>query len=351
MLVEHERRQRLGALDEQPVGDPLEPVAEPVGLQLRPASGERADRVVRDQLAHRTGRARARSSRSRAASTWRTRGAIRSRRPSTPGGPGVARRRGTRRRRRRAPRTRRDARPVGARVAQVDQPLGERVGRRARGPATSSSGGIGAERGDQALHRGERGRDHHERARSPRAADGSRRRGGRRSRGSGRCPRTAAPPTRAAAPTRSAPRYAAISAASASASCGPGDDRQDGRVQRAGEPAITASCARLGVRHDRPGALQQEPLERLRRDQRLRALPPSPTVPPFDPDSTNRPRRVAAGPPRPVYRADLRDGTAAGRPRSVSSSPQHLRIAVRLFDDADDRVSRGARSRSGSAVR
>ena len=139
----------------RPSADPLQPVAEAIRLQLRAAPGERADRVVRDQLAH--GRhEHARDLRGRElGATVRTRAATRPRRPSTPGGPDAARRRGTRRPRRRAPRTRPGARP-GRPARSRGRPAARRA-RRARGsrPATSSSGGIGAERGDQALHRRE----------------------------------------------------------------------------------------------------------------------------------------------------------------------------------------------------
>ncbi len=50
--VEHERGERLGALDEQTVRHALQTVAEPLGLELRAAPGQRSDLVVRDQLAH-----------------------------------------------------------------------------------------------------------------------------------------------------------------------------------------------------------------------------------------------------------------------------------------------------------
>ena len=197
-VVEHERRQRLGALDEQPVGHALQPVAEPVAPAAAPgvrrARGSRRPGSARAP----TGRARARSWRSRAASTWRTRGAIRSPRPSTPGGPDAARRRGTRRRRRRAPRTRRDAR--SDRLARSPgRPAGRRARRGpARGPRPARAAGRRRAWGSGPASRRARARPPRTHP-SPRAAGGSRRRGGRRSRGSGRCPRTAAPPTRAAA--------------------------------------------------------------------------------------------------------------------------------------------------------
>ena len=101
-------------------------------------------------------------------------------------------------------------------------------------------------------------------------------------------------------PTRSAPRYAAISAASASASWGPGDDGQDracpsrGRARRSPRPGPPRRAPRSAGRAP-AGAARTAPTRST-----PRALPPSPTpcLLRSDPDNTNRPRRVAAGPPR-----------------------------------------------------
>ena len=97
------------------------------------------------------------------------------------------------------------------------------------------------------------------------------------------------------------PRNASRSAASASASRGPGATAMTGGSSAVATAAATKSSPGLGPRHDRPGALQQEPLERLRGDQRLHELPQSDIRIP--PDNTNSPGREATGRSEAVYGA------------------------------------------------
>ena len=249
-VVEHERRQRLGALDEQPVGDPLEPVAEPVGLQLRPASGERADRVVRDQLAHRRdeharrlGGRELRRRRELAERLDLLAPVLEADRAARVAGEDVD-----------------DAAAhrelaamldqIGSRVAQVDQPVGERVG-------GELQAGDELERRDRRRAWGSGPASPRARARPPRthpsppAADGSRRRGGRRSRGWARCPRTAAPPTRGAIRRVRRPGTRRSRRRAPPPRAGPGDTARMGVSIARASPAITASspasaCASIG---------------------------------------------------------------------------------------------------------
>ena len=138
--VEQERRRGLHPLGMQTVRDPLQEIGEPVGLANRLGSGSCPDVAVRDQLPDRARPPRGPDARSRAASTRRTRGATRSRRPSTPGAPAGARRPGRRRARRRGRRTRRGARRRrrgDTRARRAVRPA-RRAGVRAQRPARSA---------------------------------------------------------------------------------------------------------------------------------------------------------------------------------------------------------------------
>ncbi len=128
-------------------------------------------------------------------------------------------------------------------------------------------------------------------------------------------------------PTRSAPRYAAISAASASASWGPGDTARIGVSIARARPAITAStpasaCASIGrARSSRSRSNGSDAIN-------APSASSKPNDPPFDPDSTNRPRRVAAGPPqgslptRLRVRARARERVTASRTAKGRSPPR-----------------------------
>ncbi len=215
---------------------------------------------------------------------------------------------------------------VGPRVAQVDQPVGERVGRKlAAGNQLERRDG--AERGDQALHRRQHGRDDDERtARAAEPMNGVGAPG--RDLGGGadalvreRFPRRQERDT-VGAEVGGRLRGELLRLV------GTGSDDQDRRVQRARQTRDDGVLARLRVRQDGPGTLQQEPFERLGRDERLqRAFQGHPTL--HSISFANRsgqheqasPLRDGAS-PREVYRrAALRGYCSEPCIRSAAPSP------------------------------
>ena len=301
--IEDERSERLGALDEQAVRHALQAVPEALRLQLRAAPGERADLVVRDQLADgrhehardlRRGELRGRCELAERLDLFAP--VLQADRASRVAGEHVD-----------------HAAPhrelasmldqVRARVPEVDQPIGERVGREAE-TGHQLQRRDGAERGDQALHRREGRGDDDERA-----------------------ARRAEPVDRVGAPGRDLgggpdalvrerlPRREERHAVVAQVGGRLGGERlrfvrtgghgQDRHVQRARQPGDDGVLPRPRVRGDRPGALEQEPLERLRADQRLQAPVPDSSHAPSDRVTNRSGQHEQASP--------LRDGAIRGR--------------------------------------
>ena len=312
--IEQERRVRLGALDEQPIADPLQRVAEPIALELGATGRERTERVVGDQLAHR----RREHPRDLRGGELRGRGELPERfdlvaqvlEPD------------------RAPRVAREhvhhpsangelaavLDDVRTGVAELDQAFRQRVGRQIVSDDELERWDR-TERRDQAVHRREHRGDEQERpARLPQPVD-------RVGPAGGDLRRRADAFVRQRLPRR---QECDASLAEVGRPAGgerlrlarTGCDREDGCVERTRQPGDDRVRACVGVRDDRTGALEQEPLERLGRDQRIETLLQA-HVPSTadDPDSTNRPRRVAAGPPPGVYRAgeDLEQVARHGR--------------------------------------
>ena len=170
---------------------------------------------------------------------------------------------------------------VGPRVAELDEPLGQVVGREL--PAGHQlQRRDRAQRGDDALHRGERGRDQHER--SPRGAEpveGVGPSGRDLGRGRDLLVRQGFP--RRQHGDAVVPEEGGDVVLERFGFPGSGRHGEHRRLERRGDAGDHEVLTRLGPREDRPGAFEQHPLERFGGDQvsedLLQAHPMLPATP------------------------------------------------------------------------
>ncbi len=202
-VLEQERRERLGALDEQPVGQALQLIREPVGVLVRHLGGARAQGVVGDQLPD----GRHVDERHLLGGELAGRGELAQRLDLV--APVLQADRPARRAREDIDHAAAHGElpamfdDVGARVPEVHQPVGERVGRELHaGHQLERGRGARGSGSPPASPRG-RGRPARTGPGHPGAGAGPRP-GARRPPAPARCPRTAGPPTAAGA--RPAPR-------------------------------------------------------------------------------------------------------------------------------------------------
>ena len=280
-LVEQQRRQRFRTFHEQSVRQSLEPVGEPVRVLLCALERPGAQGVVGDQLSDGRhvdrgdllgGQLRGRDEFAERldliAPELQARG--------TPGGTGE---------------DVDDAAPhrelaavlhhVGPRVAEVDEPLGQVVGREL--PAGHQlQRRYRAQRGDDALHRGERGRDQHER--SPRFAEPVEGVGpASRDLGRGRDLLVRQGFPRRQHGDAVVPQERGDVVLERFGFPRTGRHGEHRGLERRGDAGDHEVLTGLGPRQDRPGALEQHPLERFGGDQvsedLLQAHPTLPATP------------------------------------------------------------------------
>jgi hypothetical protein len=306
VLVEQERGEGLHPLERETVGDPLEAVAEAVEVLRRSALGASAEIRVGDQLAHRrdedVGERRARELRRRHELADRLDAVAPVLEPDRSPG--------------RAGEHVEDAASdgelasalddVGARVAEVDQPVGEGVGGELE-PGDEVDGLDLTERRNEELHRGERGCDKDERpalGRLLEAADRIGAAGRRLGRGTDALVRQGLPGGEEADPLGAEVGLQPLGQRLGLAwSGGDRHDRSAERPRECGDQEVLGSG---GPGEDRAGALEQEPFERLRADQDVEqiiqghASLPSRFARSRFAHSTNNPERGAPGYPERV---------------------------------------------------
>ena len=262
--VEQERRERLGALDEQPVGQALQLIGVAVRVQRGGLGGAPAQRLVRDQLAHGGHvdvhdllRGELRRGNELAQRFDLVAPVLQANRTPRGAGEDVD-----------------DAAAhrelaavlddVGARVAELHERSGQDVGRQLEARRQLQRGNR-AEGRDHPLHRRERGRDHHERAlgaSQPREGVRAARRDLGRRRDA--LVRQGLPRGQQRDALRSEIRLKVGGERLSLA--GTRRHRHHGHVQGHGDRRDHQVLRGLRPGHDGPRALQQQPLERLGRD-------------------------------------------------------------------------------------